>query len=194
MKDIRMIQKHTDQCKSVVEALLNFARMSEPKKVKSDIKECLGEVMSVLEPQLQKQGIQVQKEPAPQIPPVTIDMQQIKQVLMNLFMNAQQAMQGGGKITASIYVRENDRWLVVEIKDTGTGIPEKYLHRIFDPFFTTKDAGKGTGLGLSVSYGIVKQHGGEIEVESTVGVGSTFRVVLPVEDLNEIHRMENENG
>jgi len=181
-KDIQIILKHTDQCKSVVEALLNFARVSEPAKRKTDITVCIEEVLSVLETQMKMEHIQVRREFASGVLQLTVDEQQIKQVLMNLLLNARQAMTDGGDLTVRTIHRKEKKVVAVEVVDTGTGIAEKHIDRIFDPFFTTKETEKGTGLGLSVSYGIVKQHGGDIEVETSVGEGSTFRVLLPADE------------
>ena len=178
MKDVAVIQKHTEQCKSVVEALLNFARVSEPQKSHTDMQRCVDEVLSVIEPQLQKEGITIQKEFHGEITRLIVDAQKIQQVLMNLLLNAQQAMPGGGCITVRTFLQKD--MLAVEIADTGVGISDKNIDRIFDPFFTTKEAGRGTGLGLSVSYGIIKQHGGKIEVFSSPGNGSTFQIMLPL--------------
>jgi signal transduction histidine kinase len=108
-------------------------------------------------------------------------------VFLNLLMNAMEAMPNGGKIMVSTNLRERagHPFVEIQIADTGVGIPPEHLGRIFDPFFTTKDVGKGTGLGLSVSYGIVRAHGGTIEVRSEVGRGSTFVVALPVNSEGE---------
>jgi signal transduction histidine kinase len=108
---------------------------------------------------------------------VTYDAQQIEQVLINLITNAIQAMPDGGNLFIRLEEKEAD--VEITVRDEGIGIPEEYLGKIFDPFFTTKAEGEGTGLGLSVSYGIVSQHGGHIDVESQVGVGTIFTVVLP---------------
>jgi two-component system NtrC family sensor kinase len=125
------------------------------------------------------------------LPQAWVDADLIKQVIMNMLVNAQHAIEEKGSIT--IRSRRVPRAMSLElgakpvpmvelsIIDTGCGIPEKNMKRIFDPFFTSKELGKGTGLGLSVSHGIVSAHGGAIKVESTVGEGSTFRVYLPVE-------------
>jgi signal transduction histidine kinase len=106
--------------------------------------------------------------------------QQLNQVWMNLLVNAAQAIPEKG--TIMIRSHATDGAVVVEVEDTGQGIPPEHLEKIFDPFFTTKPVGKGTGLGLSVSYGIVQKHGGMIEVESRVGHGTLFRVRLPVSE------------
>ena len=180
--DIQIIQKHTDHCKAVVEALLNFARVSEPIKIKTDIHACIEEVLSVLERQMQMERITVRRDFSDKIPMLTVDAQKIRQVLMNFIMNARQAMPDGGEITVRTMLQNKGNWLAIEVADTGPGISDEHLGRIFDPFFTTKEAGKGTGLGLSVSYGIIKQHGGDVEVESALGKGSTFTVLLPTDD------------
>jgi two-component system NtrC family sensor kinase len=122
-------------------------------------------------------GIRLELDPA--LPQVWMDPDLIKQVVMNMLVNAQHAIDHKGSIT--VRTRALGEKVEISIIDTGCGIPEKDLPRIFDPFFTTKGVGKGTGLGLSVSHGIVEAHGGSIEVTSAVGEGSTFRVYLPLE-------------
>jgi two-component system NtrC family sensor kinase len=127
----------------------------------------------------------------PDLPQVWVDADLIKQVIMNMLVNAQHAIEHEGSITVRTrrfpqpkspeLGRQPVPMVEISIIDTGCGIPEKNLKRIFDPFFTSKEVGKGTGLGLSVSHGIVRAHGGVIEVESTVGEGSTFRIYLPLE-------------
>lgn len=185
-QDIRIIQKHTRQCKSVVESLLNFARVSEPEKIPSDMHACIEEILAVLAHQMQKEKIVVQREFMRSAPLITLDPQKMRQVFMNFFMNAMQAMPEGGKITVKTLLQETDKIFVIKISDTGCGISEKNINRIFEPFFTTKETIKGTGLGLAVNYGIIKQHGGEIEVESTPGKGSTFTILLPTSNPNDI--------
>ncbi len=180
MEDIRIIRKHTEQCQSVVEALLNFARISEAKMTPADIHTCIEDVLSVILSQLNKDKITIKRE-LDDIPLITVDTQKIKQVLMNLFMNARQAMTSGGRLTVRTQLRDHGNVVAIEVSDTGHGIGEKYIDRIFDPFFTTKGSHKGTGLGLSISYGIIKQHGGEIEAISEPGKGSTFIVLLPID-------------
>ena len=179
IQDLSIIKKHTDNCKHIVEALLNFARMSEPEKRNVDIHQCIDEVLAVTEIQLQDRDVQIIKEYGRAIPDVTVDAQQLKQVFMNIIMNAKQAVPEEGRITIRTSMQESDTSLTIEITDTGPGISEQNLERIFDPFYTTKTNESGTGLGLAVSYGIVKQHGGHIEVESQIGQGTTFRIKLP---------------
>jgi signal transduction histidine kinase len=182
MQDAEIIQKHTRQCKKVVEDLLNFARISESRKQVGRIDDCLTEVVAVLEPHYNKEGITLSVEKAADLPPVEVDEVQFKQVLMNLIINAVQAMPEGGRIAVTADCDPETGALLVSVADTGLGIGEKHLHRIFDPFFTTKGAGKGTGLGLSVSYGIIQQHGGDITVESVPGNGTTFTITLPAKE------------
>lgn len=136
------------------------------------------------------QKIVISMDLDPSLPQIWGDADLIKQVVLNILVNAQQAIEGAGTITvvSRSYVAktpqptDEKRVPMVElaIKDSGCGIPEANMQRIFDPFFTSKEVGKGTGLGLSVSYGIVKAHGGEIKVTSVVGQGTTFRILLPV--------------
>ena len=183
--DIRVIQKHTSQCKSIVQALLNFARVSEPLKSECNLRSCLDDVLKILEPQMNKKSIRLVTEGDPDLPKLMLDETQMKQVFMNLIINALQSMSDQGKITISLRQAVADKQVEIKISDTGAGIAEKYINRIFDPFFTTKSSGKGTGLGLAVSYGIVKQHNGEISVDSVPGQGSTFTILLPIEERNQ---------
>jgi signal transduction histidine kinase len=120
----------------------------------------------------------------PAMPLLTLDVGKMKQVFMNLLMNAKQAIGKKGAIKVDTLYDKDLRLAAIHFTDNGCGIVPEIMSRIFDPFFTTKGTGEGTGLGLSVSYGIVKGHGGEILVESEPGVGTTFRVLLPVETEN----------
>jgi two-component system NtrC family sensor kinase len=115
------------------------------------------------------------------LPPVHVNEDQMKQVFIALMSNASDAMEADGSLTIRTHCNEleTERLVCVELSDTGCGIPPQHLPKIFDPFFTTKPLGRGTGLGLSVCYGIVSEHGGRIEVDSTEGVGTTFRLLLP---------------
>lgn len=186
LSDVEVIQRHTDHCKSVVEALLSFARVSEPRKMPVDLNACIEEVLAMIMSQAGKGNVEVEKDLCPDLPAVVSDLQQMKQVFMNLILNALQAMPEGGRLTLTSRVDADQRHVEVKVADTGRGIGEKNIDRIFDPFFTTKEEGKGTGLGLSVSYGIVCRHGGEISVESRPGRGAAFFVYLPIEDVNHI--------
>ena len=182
LEDVGVIRKHTDQCRSVVEALLNFSRAAEPRKNKTDINACIDEVVSVLDIQFLKENYTIKRRLDSTLPPVTVDGNRIKQVLMNLLINASQAMPDGGEIDVSTALTHGGDKLTIRITDSGQGISRENLPKIFDPFFTTKGPEKGTGLGLSVSYGIVQQHGGQIIVESAPGHGATFTIRLPIEN------------
>jgi signal transduction histidine kinase len=118
------------------------------------------------------------------IPEVECLASQLNQVFMNLLVNASHAIEAHGTITISTGQKDEEVW--VEVSDTGSGIPPEHMKKIFDPFFTTKPIGKGTGLGLSLSYGIIQKHHGRIEVESTVGKGTTFRVCLPIKQPQDV--------
>jgi two-component system NtrC family sensor kinase len=136
------------------------------------------------------QDVEISTDFDPALPQVWCDPDLIKQVVLNILVNATQAIEGAGRVTVHTRVVDHgadpahaDTPPMVEftISDTGCGIPEANMQRIFDPFFTSKEVGKGTGLGLSVSYGIVKSHGGHIKVDSSVGEGTSFHVLLPTQ-------------
>jgi two-component system NtrC family sensor kinase len=112
---------------------------------------------------------------------IVIDPAQFQQVALNLIINAAEAMEDGGTLSVSTRFEPENDSLAVMISDTGYGIPEENFEKLFDPFFTTKEVGHGTGLGLAISYGIIKEHGGRIDVESEVGQGTTFTVHLPLD-------------
>jgi signal transduction histidine kinase len=150
-----------------------------------NVHEVLDDVILLAWKKLTERKITVDRRYAANLPPVEAVADQIKQVLLNLIQNAEEAIAAdGGKI--EITTAHGDAFVIIKIRDTGCGISPEHVENIFDPFFTTKSAVKGTGLGLSVSYGIVKSHGGDIAVESRPGAGSTFTVALPVkrENLN----------
>ena len=179
-EDLKTIEKHTRTCKTIVEDLLSFARRSHTKKEPASVRDIIDEVLSVVRHNLELRRIEVVTHFDPQLPALVVDKDKLRQVFMNLIMNAQQAIGKDGRITIRTVFDDDRKHVRVSVSDTGTGIEPKHLPRIFDPFFTTKSTGEGTGLGLSVSYGIVKDHGGEILVESEPGKGSVFTVLLPV--------------
>jgi two-component system, NtrC family, sensor kinase len=188
-EDLDLVIRETKRCASIIRRLLDFARDKPPEKAAVDLNRLIEETVRFVERSAALQDIDIGTELDPQLPPLQVDADLIKQLLMNLLVNAQQAIADDGHIQVTSRLLPSRpaggdaaAGPVVEIavSDTGCGIPEDNLERIFDPFFTSKEVGKGTGLGLSVSYGIVKSHGGQIEVESAVGHGSTFRVFLPV--------------
>jgi len=178
--DLKTIEKHVRNCKSIVEGLLNFARTSKPRADIIRIDEALDDVLNFIQQHAGLDNIEIKKDYNPAVPQMLLDEKKIKQVLMNLIMNAKHAIGDQGVLSLSTWLNAAGRQVMVRITDTGYGIEKKNLPQIFDPFFTTKPTGEGTGLGLSVSYGIIKNHGGEIMVESKAGEGSTFTIVLPV--------------
>jgi len=133
-----------------------------------------------VEKQFSKEGIQVERALAPDLPPIRGSANHLEQVMINFLNNAREAMAGGGRVAVATRRGPREGWVEASITDSGPGIPKEYLMRIFDPFFTTK-AG-GTGLGLAVTYGIVKDHGGTIDVESAPGQGTAFTVAFPASD------------
>ncbi len=180
LMDIEVIGRHSETCRTVVRDLLKFARSAETRPVLGNVNECLEEVLSVIEKQFAKDGVKIEKHFDQNIPCISFDRNRLKQVWMNLLLNSRQAIvSGNGIITVRTVRDETQSTVSVTIMDNGEGIPDDVKRKIFDPFFTTKKTGEGTGLGLSVSYGIVKDHGGEISFESRQGEGSTFTVILP---------------
>ncbi len=180
-RDLKTIEKHVRHCKSIVEDLLKFARRSEPKQEKVDIHRTIEEVLHFFGQNAGDERVRLEVDFDRRIPEVRVDDKKIRQVLLNLLMNARHAVGGEGTIRVTTRWHEAEGRLAVAVADDGCGIEEKDLPFIFDPFFTTKPTGEGTGLGLSVSYGIVRRHGGEIRVESRPGEGAVFTVLLPVE-------------
>ena len=180
-RDIERIVDCAGRCQKIVQNLLSFARPGNPEKKPVGLNGILEKTLDLLEPALHADSIDVVKELMPSLPYVMADFHQVQQVLTNLINNAHQAMnaeRSGGRLTLRTMVRE-DRRVCVEVGDNGPGIPAEVLPKIFDPFFSTKKQGRGTGLGLSVSFGIVRDHGGEIFVESHAGSGTTFSVLFP---------------
>ena len=179
-QDLKIIEKHARNCKTIVEDLLKFARNAETKKVVLQVNDLLREVISVVEHQFRLDNVTIDTKLDASIPALCADGEKLKQVFMNLLMNAKQAMEGQGQIRINTDHHSSSKQVTVVVADTGSGIPPEVLKKIFNPFFTTKPTGEGTGLGLSVSYGIIKDHHGEIDVQSTPGKGSTFTITFPV--------------
>lgn len=189
-EDSEIIKKHALSCKTIVESLLNFARVSETKMKQADIHACLEEILQVLRNQMKKQNIIVNQELDQNIEHVLFDEDKIKQVFMNLLINSMQAMPEGGELQLMTFMDQEREEIKIDVSDTGYGIPEDKLDKIFEPFYTTKERGQGTGLGLSVSYGIIQQHHGNISVSSQPGQGTTFSIQLPVNGNTQIEHQE----
>jgi two-component system NtrC family sensor kinase len=175
---VQMIASSALEAKRIVEGLLNFARQETPRRAPFDVNAALTRLLSLPTYRFKQWKIEVASELAAGLPLTLADPDQIERVLLNILNNACQTMEGsGGRLRLGS--RRDGQRLIIEVEDSGPGIAPENLPRIFDPFFTTKGLGKGTGLGLSLCHGIVKQHGGEIEVESEPG-RTLFRVVLPL--------------
>ena len=179
-KDLKTIEKHVKSCKSIVEDLLSFARSSKPEREVINIHEAIDDVLNFVVQHSDLDKVEIIRDYDITISPILINERKMKQVFMNLIMNAKHAVGKTGTINVTTKLNRSKNRAYIKVIDTGYGIEKKNLSRIFDPFFTTKPTGEGTGLGLSVSYGIIKNHGGEILAESKRGKGSTFTVVLPV--------------
>jgi two-component system, NtrC family, sensor kinase len=176
-KMLEKIAKQTFRASEIVNSLLNFSRTSPTEFVDVDLTRVLRETLSLIEHQLRTSGVEVRAVLADSLPVVRGNGGKLQQVLLNLFLNARDAMPDGGTLTVRSWGEGG--FVHVEVADTGQGIPPENLSRIYDPFFTTKGVKKGTGLGLSITYGIVQEHNGIIEVESRVGAGTRFRLEFP---------------
>jgi two-component system, NtrC family, sensor kinase len=175
---IDKVVKQTFRASEIVNNLLNFSRTGATEFTEVDLNAVVDEVLSLVAHPFRTAQVQVTRNLQQQLPFVLGSNNKLQQVFLNLFLNARDAMPSGGVV--EIRTASFNGSVEVEIKDTGAGIPRENLNRIFDPFFTTKASGRGTGLGLSVSYGIVKEHAGKLDVRSTPGKGTSFRLEFPV--------------
>ncbi len=180
-KDLEIVMREAVRARDVVRRLLDFARQSESERARASLNEVVDDVVALSRHLIRTSGVTLKLDLETNLPWVLVDVNQMKQVLLNLIHNALQAMPAGGELviaTESAY-RDARDWIIVSVCDTGVGIPKLDQARIFEPFYTTKGNQGGTGLGLSVTYGIITDHGGQIEVESQPGNGSKFTVWLP---------------
>ena len=176
---LEKIERQTFRAARIVNGLLNLARPGRSDAAgPADLNAVVNDVLALLEPQLEASNVKVRRELT--TTPVVVQGVEFKlqQVFLNLFLNARDAMPTGGWLTVRTNVGERDA--VIEIADTGDGIPAELISRIYDPFFTTKALGQGTGLGLSVTYGVIQEHLGSIECESDPGHGTRFTLTLPL--------------
>jgi signal transduction histidine kinase len=173
------IMDQTERASKIVRNLLDFSRAQSSEMQPLYIDFILHKTTDLIANELRIHKIALQKDIADLLPQVNGDLQKLQQVFLNLIINAEQAIGDYGTITVRARKMANG-YIRTDITDTGSGISQEHLDQIFDPFFTTKAAGRGTGLGLAIVYGIVKKHGGYIEVASTLGKGTTFSVYLPV--------------
>jgi signal transduction histidine kinase len=170
--------QETDRINDIVSALLAFSRPAEIVRERYDLRGTLEESLELVALQARSKGVVLRRELPASALPVQGDRSQLKQLFLNVFLNAIQAMPAGGELRVEASVKD-PRKVLVAVADTGEGIPEENLDRVFDPFFTTKKG--GTGLGLSICYNIVKSHGGDIEARSRAGQGTTMLIHLPLE-------------
>ncbi len=176
-EDLELIIRETKRAREIVKGLLDFARETPQVKTQLNINDLVRQTILLLGKRDAFQNIQLVEVLADSLPQILGDKNQLQQVLVNLSLNACEAMPKGGTLQLATFC--TDGQIVIEVTDTGCGIKRDHLDKIFEPFFTTKPVGKGTGLGLSVSYGIIQQHGGTLEVESQEGKGTTFKVTMP---------------
>jgi two-component system NtrC family sensor kinase len=173
-----IIIHETIRCKSIIQELLEFSREREPQKVLKNINDVINKALSILENEFRLHHISTEKALSDELPDTLLDVNQMEQVFVNLLLNAVEAIQEKGVITIKSYLDASQTYEIVDIMDTGCGISPDDLNKIFEPFFSTKP--KGTGLGLAVSYGIVRNHQGEIKVSSQPGSGTRFTIEIPV--------------
>ena len=181
-KDLELVLKEARRARDVVRRLLDFARQSESTRANASLNEVIDDVVALSRHLIHTSGVELKLSLEPDLPWVSMDSNQMKQVLLNLVHNALQAMPMGGEleVKSELATRSDRNGVMVSVCDSGVGIPPAEQARIFEPFYTTKGNQGGTGLGLSVTYGIVTDHGGQIDVESRPGIGSKFMVWLPL--------------
>lgn len=178
-KNLQTIEKETRRCREIIDNLLKFSRQESVDFTIVDVHQVIDDAVSIVAHQLGVNQVMLEKEVAPELPQIYGNANQLEQALINFLINAQQAMDGTPG-TVRILARPLDSGGVeLRVSDNGPGIPKDIQAKLFDPFFTTKEPGKGTGLGLSVTYGIIREHAGELRVESEPGAGATFIVTLP---------------
>ena len=194
-EDLDLVIRETKRCAGIIRRLLDFSREKTPEKDYGNLNNIIEETLKLIEQPAQVEDIELITDFDENLPLIWLDESLIKQVIMNMLVNARHAIEGEGSITIKTRLRDakdcpesvakNGDMVEISIRDTGCGIPQQDLQKIFDPFFTTKGVGKGTGLGLSVSHGTVESHRGAIEVESVVGEGTEFRIYLAVNKKEE---------
>jgi signal transduction histidine kinase len=164
-----------------VKNLLEFSRASHVRLEQVSLEQIVEKTAQLVANEMKLNEVRFSKEVQHQLPELQVDKGGLQQVLLNLFLNSIQAMPNGGDLKVVIRMSKAMNEGIIDVMDTGGGIPPEDLHKIFDPFYTTKKDGEGTGLGLSVSYSIIEKHGGRIEVKSDPGEGTTFSIFLPFE-------------
>jgi signal transduction histidine kinase len=179
---LEKITRQTFRASEIVNNLLNFSRTSGSEVGDVDVNKVIADTLALLEHQFKVAKVEVENTPSPKLPAIQGNPGRLQQVFLNLFLNAKDAMPGGGKLCVATM---NGESVSVCVSDSGSGIAPEHIQRIYDPFFTTKNSPRegqprGTGLGLSVSYGIIQEHAGKIRVESHPGTGTTFILDFPL--------------
>jgi PAS domain S-box-containing protein len=184
---LEKIEKETERCSRIIKNLLDFSRQTEATLRPVDINKVIEATFSIVGHQISLDNIKTETKLCPSLPLIMVDFDQIQQAVMNIVLNAAQAMPDGGDLTITTSVAKGVRIgktfrdaVRIDISDTGIGIPQENLDKLFTPFFTTKEKGKGVGLGLSVVHGIIERHHGKIEIESDPGAGTTFSIYLGI--------------
>jgi len=178
--NLEKIVTQADRCGNIVRGLLDFSRQRKSNKTLYDVNKVLRQCVSLLENQVLFHNIEMESSFAAELPMTVLDPSQLERVFMNIIINAAEAMEGKGRLVLTTKYDRGTEHIEITFTDTGPGISQENLKRVFSPFFTTKDAGHGVGLGLAISYGIVKDHNGDIRVETPPGGGAKFVVRLPV--------------
>jgi len=180
-KYLTQVTNETARVGRIVSDLLAFSRRGKPQRAPADLNRIVRATLSLAQHKMKLSNVTVEANLEEGLPAVPCDASQIQQVALNLALNAAEATHGGSERRVIVSTSRGDGMVVLTVSDNGEGIPPENMSKIFDPFFTTKSDGKGVGLGLAVSYGIIQAHGGDIEVKSVVGEGTTFTVSLPLE-------------
>ncbi len=175
---LEIIIQETLRCKTIIQELLEFSRPSEPKAFLTNVNKVIVKSLHLLENEFRLHHIRVEMNLTKQLPDVLIDENQVEQILVNLLLNAIQAIEVQGTVTVRSYVTSDRKNVAIDVADTGCGIPPENMSKIFEPFFSTKP--KGTGLGLAVTYGIVQKHGGKIYALSEPNQGTRFIIEFPI--------------
>ena len=180
LEHLKMIETESDRCGKIINDLLIFSKKQSTEVLPHNLNSVVEESLQLIAHHLKLNNIELNKKLQPDIPKVNIDRNQIKQALLALYVNAEEAMEDGGILTVGTSYQNRAKYAYLRIHDNGKGIPEEIRSQIFEPFFTTKSSVKGYGLGLPVVYGIVHNHDGEIKVKSEINKGTTISIKLPV--------------
>ncbi len=186
MSSAQKIVTQANRCRDIIRGLLDFSRQRKPDKTVCNINAVIDECIGLVEYQALFHNIEIIKEFDENLPMIVVDPSQMQQVIINMVVNAAEAMDESGQLTLVTGYDPVEKVIEIKIRDTGQGIPEANVRKLFDPFFTTKDVGHGTGLGLAISYGIVREHNGSISVDSELGKGTSFLIKLPMNAVEEV--------